>query len=105
MDLTASHPGLKSYGEAKMSNIKVLVADKVEELRYRRVEFVRYETRQNGLDEGERPNSPSSLKNTYSRSLLTGSSDMYPMMIYCYKHDAWTHTDEYLKASLASDHD
>lgn len=76
-----------------------------EELRYKRVEFVRYETRQNGLDESERPNSPSSLKNTYSRSLLTGSSDMYPMMIYCYKHDAWTHTDEYLKASLASDHD
>ena len=29
-----------------------------EELRYKRVEFVRNETRQNGLDEGERPNSP-----------------------------------------------
>lgn len=35
-----------------------------EELRYKRVEFVRDETRHNGLDEGERPNSLSSLKNT-----------------------------------------
>lgn len=24
------------------------------------------------------------------------------MMVYCYEHDAWTHTDEYLEASLAS---
>jgi hypothetical protein len=31
-----------------------------EELRYKRVEFVRDETRQNGLDESERPNSSSS---------------------------------------------
>ncbi|GAB7323819.1 hypothetical protein MBLNU13_g07265t1 [Cladosporium sp. NU13] len=55
-----------------------------EQLRYKRVEFVRDETRQNGLDEGERPN------------------NMYPMMTYCYEHDAWTHTENYLKASLPS---
>lgn len=30
-----------------------------EQLRYKRVEFVRDETRKNGLDEGERPNSSS----------------------------------------------
>jgi len=27
---------------------------------------------------------------------------MYPMMKYCYEHDAWMHTDKYLKASLLS---
>jgi len=69
-----------------------------EELRYKRVEFVRDET-------SERPNSSPSHASTCISSLLTGSPDMYPMMIYCYEHDAWTHTDEYLKASLASDHD
>lgn len=44
-----------------------------EELRYKRVEFVRDETRQNGLDEGERPNSSSSIENKSISSLLTGS--------------------------------
>jgi 2-polyprenyl-6-methoxyphenol hydroxylase-like FAD-dependent oxidoreductase len=44
-----------------------------EELRYKRVEFVREETRQNGLDEGERPNSSSSIENKSISSLLTGS--------------------------------
>jgi hypothetical protein len=32
-----------------------------EQLRYKRVEFVRDETRKNGLNEAERPNSSSSL--------------------------------------------
>lgn len=32
-----------------------------EQLRYKRVEYVRDETRKNGLNEGERPNSSSSL--------------------------------------------
>jgi hypothetical protein len=32
-----------------------------ESLRYKRVEFVRDETRQNGLDESQRPNSLSNL--------------------------------------------
>jgi hypothetical protein len=33
-----------------------------ESLRYKRVEFVRDETRQNGLDESQRPNSSSSYQ-------------------------------------------
>jgi hypothetical protein len=36
-----------------------------EELRHKRVDFVRDETRQNGLDESERPNSSSSLTSKY----------------------------------------
>lgn len=45
-----------------------------EELRYQRVEFVRNETRQNGLDEDKRPNSTSfncSRMNTCTSFLLT----------------------------------
>jgi salicylate hydroxylase len=33
-----------------------------EDIRYKRVEYVRDETRQNGLDESERPSSSSSLR-------------------------------------------
>jgi len=77
-----------------------------EELRYKRVEFVRDETRQNGLDESERPNSSSFLASMCANFLLTRSADMYPMMKYCYAHDAWKHADKYLAASLpSSDHE
>jgi 2-polyprenyl-6-methoxyphenol hydroxylase-like FAD-dependent oxidoreductase len=77
-----------------------------EQLRHKRVEFVRDETRQNGLDESERPNSSSYLTSACINSRLTGSPDMYPMMKHCYEHDAWTHTDKYLEASLSSsDHE
>lgn len=48
-----------------------------EELRYKRAEFVRDETRQSGLDEGERPNSSSS-HSTRVGSLLTRSPRHVP---------------------------
>lgn len=73
-----------------------------EEIRYKRVEFVRDETRQNGLDEGERPNSSPSVTSMCVNSLLTRYLDMYPMMKHCYEHDAWTHADRCMEALLPS---
>jgi 2-polyprenyl-6-methoxyphenol hydroxylase-like FAD-dependent oxidoreductase len=73
-----------------------------EDIRYKHVEYVRDETRHNGRDESDRPSSLLSLSNTGASSLLTGFPDMYPMMQYCYEHDEWKHTDEYLKASLTT---
>ena len=73
-----------------------------EELRYKRVEFVRDETRQNGMDEGERSNSSLFFTSIHVSSLLKRSPDMYPMMKYCYEHDAWMHTDRYMEGLLPS---
>ena len=53
-----------------------------EEIRYKRAEYVREQTRRNGLDEEER------------------SSDAYAMLRYCYQHDEWRNTDEIWEARL-----
>jgi 2-polyprenyl-6-methoxyphenol hydroxylase-like FAD-dependent oxidoreductase len=51
-------------------------------IRYKRAEYVREQTRRNGLDEEER------------------SSDAFAMLQYCYQHDEWSNTDDILKARL-----
>jgi 2-polyprenyl-6-methoxyphenol hydroxylase-like FAD-dependent oxidoreductase len=76
-----------------------------EEIRYKRVEYVRDQTRKNGLDEDERSSGGMfCLRVLISRSVKPSNcgSELYATLQYCYQHDEWSNTEKTLEVRLAN---